>query len=101
MFTGAGVGGSSGGTVGEGEESGEVRVEEEEIMEGEERRGEEDAWLDGLPPPMFDLLLWKENLIVEIFNRYKVSQYCFLEPDLEVFADTWSRRRGAELNRNG
>lgn len=101
MFTGAGVGGSSGGTVGEGEESGEVRVEEEEIMEGEERRGEEDAWLDGLPPPMFDLLLWKENLIVEIFNRYKVSHYCFLEPDLEVFADTWSRRRGAELNRNG
>ena len=66
MFTGAGVGGSSGGTVGEGEERGEVRGEEEEIMEREERRGEDDAWLDGLPPPMFDLLLFKENLILEI-----------------------------------
>ena len=64
------MGGSSGGTVGEGEERGEVRVEEEEIMEGEERRGEEDAWLDGLPPPMFDLLLWKENLILW---KYSIS----------------------------
>ena len=78
MFTGAGVGGSSGGTVGEGEERGDVRGEEEEIMEGEERSGEEDAWLEGLiPPPMFDLLLCKENIILylsQIHNRAKISK---------------------------
>ena len=56
--------------MGEGEERGEVRVEEVEIMEGEERRGEDGAWLDGLPPPMFDLLLWKENLILW---KYSIS----------------------------
>ena len=65
MLTGAGVGGS-GGTVGEGEDRGDVSGEEEEMMEGEERSGEDDAWLDGLPPPMFDLLLWKGNHILKI-----------------------------------
>ena len=67
MLTGAGVGGSAGGTGGEGEDREEVRGEEEESMEEEERRGEEDAWLVGLPPPMFDLLLWKDNYCREMF----------------------------------
>ena len=55
------MGGSGGGTGGEGEDREEVRGEEEE------RRGEEDAWLVGLPPPMFDLLLWKDNYFREMF----------------------------------
>ena len=56
------MGGSAGGTGGEGEDR-----EEEESMEEEERRGEEDAWLVGLPPPMFDLLLWKDYYFREMF----------------------------------
>ena len=56
------MGGSAGGTGGEGEDR-----EEEESMEEEERRGEEDAWLVGLPPPRFDLLLWKDNYFREMF----------------------------------
>ena len=80
MFTGAGAGGSSGGTVGEGEERGDVRGEEEEIMEGEERRGEDDAWLEGLiPPPMFDLLLWKENVILYLSQIHNIVSCLILK----------------------
>ena len=78
MLTGAGVGrtGGSGGTVGEGEERGEVRGEEEERMEGEEEmrdplptsRDDDEAWLDGLmPPPMFDLLLFLGDIYIYIY----------------------------------
>ena len=63
------MGGSAGGTGGEGEDREDVRGEEEESMEEEERRGEEDAWLVGLPPPMFDLLLWKDNHFREMFIK--------------------------------
>ena len=54
MLTGAGGEASGTGECSAGEEQ-EVRAEEEEGTG--EARGEEEVWLEGLNPPMLDLLL--------------------------------------------
>ena len=83
MFTGAGVGGTSCGTVGDGEDRGEVRgvsevpevklgdEMEEDKMEGDEMWGDDDAWLVGLPPPpMLDRLLGRAK------SKFEISKKC-------------------------
>ena len=81
MFTGAGVGGTSCGTGGDGEDRGEVRGVrevpevklgdmEEDKMEGDEMWGDDDAWLVGLPPPpMLDRLLGRAESKFEISHK--------------------------------
>ena len=86
MFTGAGVGATSFGTGGDGEDRGEVRgVRElpevklgdmedmEDKMEGDEMWGDDDAWLVGLPPPpMLDRRLGRAESKFEISYRMNI-----------------------------